>query len=486
MSKTILKNTIAKGTLNVFNIIVPLLIYPYIYRILSPTSVGKIDYSTTLFTYFSLLGLLGIYNYGLREISRFRNDRTKVNSIFKNLFVIGLISNTLVYILYLLFVAFFVKDPILRKIMYVQGFSIIGQIVYIEWMNEANENFGFITIKTIIIRIISVASIFLLVNDDTDYVIYVAITTATVILNNIVSFIHIFHYIDFSPRYIFSNLNLKPLIIPLIVILVLNNTNLLYTVADKTILGVFCPATEVAYYGIGQKVSEMIRILFMSLIYVTIPRMSYYLENDIDNYKSSIRKLMRITILIMAPVSFGLFALSDDIVLLFSGNQYLSAIPAMRIYSFRIIVLATEAIVYNQIIFLFRKEKFLMIDNALCGILNVISDMYLVYCVNINSNTAILTTILCEILFQSVCYIYIYKKLKIKTGLFKLYTLKYILLAAVFIPIVLIIKSLITNMLLALVCSIITCIIFYIVALAISKDSMAKQLYNRLIYNKSI
>lgn len=54
MSKSIIKNTIAKMTLNVFNIIVPILIYPYIYRVLSAKSVGFIDYSTTLYTYLVL------------------------------------------------------------------------------------------------------------------------------------------------------------------------------------------------------------------------------------------------------------------------------------------------------------------------------------------------------------------------------------------------------------------------------------------------
>ena len=93
MSKSIIKNTIAKMTLNVFNIIVPILIYPYIYRVLSAKSVGFIDYSTTLYTYFSLVGLLGIYNYGLREISRYRDNHVKTFWVFRNLFVIGLISN---------------------------------------------------------------------------------------------------------------------------------------------------------------------------------------------------------------------------------------------------------------------------------------------------------------------------------------------------------------------------------------------------------
>ena len=83
MKNSIISNTISKSALNVFSIIVPLLIYPYIYRIFSANTVGKMDYATTIFTYFSLVGLLGIYNYGLREIARKRDSKEETNTFSK-------------------------------------------------------------------------------------------------------------------------------------------------------------------------------------------------------------------------------------------------------------------------------------------------------------------------------------------------------------------------------------------------------------------
>lgn len=115
MKNSIISNTISKSALNVFNIIVPLLIYPYIYRIFSANTVGKMDYATTIFTYFSLVGLLGIYNYGLREIARKRDIKEETNYIFKNLFVLGVISNIVVFIIYFLFVYYTINDSVLKK-----------------------------------------------------------------------------------------------------------------------------------------------------------------------------------------------------------------------------------------------------------------------------------------------------------------------------------------------------------------------------------
>ncbi len=484
MSKSIIKNTIAKMTLNVFNIIVPILIYPYIYRVLSAKSVGFIDYSTTLYTYFSLVGLLGIYNYGLREISRYRDNHVKTFWVFRNLFVIGLISNIIISILYYLFVFFLIKDPILKKIMYVQGIMIIGQVFYIEWMNEAHEDYGFITIKTIIIRILSIFSIFVFVTSNKDYYIYVIITSITYIINNVISFIHVKKFITLNPKQLFQHLDLLPFLPSLFLILILNNTNLLYTIADKTILGTFFNAESVAYYGVGQKVSEMIRILFLSLVSVTIPRMSYYLENDSTAYKQGIIRLTRTTILTIAPVVFGVYALSDNIVLLFSGEQYLAAIPTLKIFAFRIIVISTEAIIYNQIIFLFRKEKFLMLINAGCGLLNVLLD--LIFLKILTPEIAVATTIFCEIIFQIICLIYIKKTLNIETGLLKSYNLRYILLSLFFIPIILFIKNNMHNTISIIIVSILSCACFYISVLYLIKDDMAQQLFHRLTHKKDI
>ena len=478
MTKSLVKNVVAKGTLNIFNIIVPLLIFPYIYRVLSPSTVGKIDYSFTLFTYFSLIGSLGIYNYGLREISRKRDDKQSVNSIYKNLFAIGLISNVFVYILYLFFVYFFIDDLILKKIMYIQGLSIISQVLYIEWMNEAHEDFHFITIKTMIIRLISIGCIFLFVRNDKDYLVYVSITVITLFFNNIVSFVHIRRFVDISVSRLFRDLNMKPLIVPLLLILILNNTNLLYTIADKTMIGVYLKDSDVAYYTVGQKITEIVRILFLSLVYVTIPKMSYYLENNYRVYKEDIRRLMRVTILIIAPVAFGLFALSDNIVILFSGASYVKAIPAMRVFSLRILVLSTESIVYNQIIFLHRKEKFLLMVNFLCGLLSVALNF--IFLKDLTPAIAIFTTVMCEILFQIICYVYIKQNLKFSTGLFEFYSLKYLLLSMCFLPIVYFVKSFFMGSVFVILVSVPLCTFFYAVLLFILRDNMVLSLYDRL------
>lgn len=50
----LVKNFAYKSILNFFSMILPILVMPYVYRKLSPNSIGMIEYGTSLFTYFSI------------------------------------------------------------------------------------------------------------------------------------------------------------------------------------------------------------------------------------------------------------------------------------------------------------------------------------------------------------------------------------------------------------------------------------------------
>ena len=69
----IAKNFAYKSLLNFFSMVIPVIIMPYLYRRLSPSSIGIYEYAYSIMTYFSILGVMGIYNYGIREISKIRD-----------------------------------------------------------------------------------------------------------------------------------------------------------------------------------------------------------------------------------------------------------------------------------------------------------------------------------------------------------------------------------------------------------------------------
>ena len=54
MSKSISKNIIFKFLLNIFNVVVPIIIGPYVLRVLGPDLMGTINFSQTICRFWSI------------------------------------------------------------------------------------------------------------------------------------------------------------------------------------------------------------------------------------------------------------------------------------------------------------------------------------------------------------------------------------------------------------------------------------------------
>lgn len=479
MVKSLFRNAFFKGVLSVFNIVVPILVIPYVYRILTPDAIGYIEYGTTLYTYFGLLGALGIYNYGVREISKHRDDPAVVKKMFCNLFTIGIISNILVLFLYLLTILTVIKTSPLLLIMLVLSGNLVANIFYVEWMNEANEEFFFITIKTIIIRLVSVVFIFLLVREPVDYLTYVIIITGVLFFNNIVSFWYVCARMELNWKFSWTDIEWRKYLAPLFFILILNNSNLLYTMMDKLMLGYYCNIDEVAYYGVGQKIMDIVRGLLMTIVFVSMPRLAYHLEENISIYKAGILKIIRMMLLLTLPVAVGIILLSEEIVLLFAGAPYLSAVPVLQVFAFRVIVTGVEAILTQQIIFLHGKERILVVYNLMCGGLNVALNF--AFLSVLTPFVAICTTVISELCFQCICFWYIKHRLGIHTGIWNKANLNYVALSLAFIPVVLVFREIIPSHYLYVGISIVSCGIIYCGGLWLIKDTMFIETVNRIL-----
>ena len=98
----ITKNAILKVILNIFNVIIPIITGPYLARTLNVELYGVYNKSLALVGFLLPFAGFGIYNYGIREISKVKNDKKKLSSLFTILFSVGCISSLVVLIFYIM------------------------------------------------------------------------------------------------------------------------------------------------------------------------------------------------------------------------------------------------------------------------------------------------------------------------------------------------------------------------------------------------
>lgn len=477
MSKSITKNAAFKGMLNLFNIILPILVTPLIARAIGKDLYGYFGYGDSLTQYFLIFAGFGVYTYGLREISKVRDNKKKLQQMFTSLFLFTTFTNIIVTAAYVIYIRLkFQNDPAYYTCL-IMGFNIVFNLFYVEWVNEALENYDFIAIKTMVIRIVYSAIILLFVRNTDDYLFYLYILVGFNFINNIASFIYVKRKVKFD----FTNLHFLRHIKPMAYVTILSSTGLLYTQLDKIMLKNI-GTTQVGYYYMAQRIVTIISTLMLTVIQVTMPRLSNYLGNDSkDEYVKLLKRVIKIYFLFLFPVSIGLCCLSKEAIMIFGGSEYIAAIPVLAIFALHMLCTGIESVIAQQIIYLNRREKKDAVLVLIGGIINLVLNGILLYSGMLTTVSAITTTLIANMIILVLEYRMVLYDIKLDIKLFSFGNMKYLIYSIPFIPITLAIKFFVKNMIISCFLQVVICAVLYVAILVIRKDELFVEILNVIL-----
>lgn len=457
MSKSIAANAVYKSILNVCNILIPVIVGPYILRVLDRGSYDLYNATDALFQIFLVLGAFGLYNYGVREVSRIRNDVEACNRFFTEVFIIGLITNGVVACFYLLYASFF-TEGLQTLLCYILLLSFFSNVFNVEWINEANENYSFITVKSVVVRLLYLVLVLLCVKNSDDIGTYVFILVATNVLNMLVSFV----YIKRSYSFTFESLNIGRHLAPLFSTLLIVNVMLLYAQMDKVLLATFVNDAYVTAFQIAQYISSMIYSLVITLVTVSIPRMSFMLASGNRTECEKLhRKAASVFFMFMIPLVVGGVVLSKEIVLLYGGSQYSDCIKPLMFYMVIQLLGSVHYILGDAFIYLNGKEKKLLHINIVGALVNMGLSAVLVAFSKYTALSAELALFFAYLVVIVLDVVYVRKSLKYDFRLCTKQTALYFLVSLLFIPIILFFKFLFSNIIAVALASIFTCVLVY-------------------------
>ena len=234
----------------------------------------------------------------------------------------------------------------------------------------------------------------------------------------------------------------------------------------------------------------MINTLLLTVITVTIPRLSNYIANDSDKeYLILLDKISKLYFMFLFPASIGMFLLSKEIILLYGGVEYVASTPIMMVFSLYIISLGYDTILSNQVMYTRRKEKQQVQIIFIGGLINLLLNIILLALGKFNGTTAVATTLFANICVIIMENIYVKKVLKVNFNIFSIDKLKYMFISLIFIPFTIIIRQFTGNLfesqeLNAIVVSIITITInglIYLLILFIIKDENIIEVKNKIL-----
>ena len=395
-------NALLNAIKTIFSIIFPLITFPYISRVLGVENIGIYNFSTSVVSYFTLLAGLGINTYAIREGARYRNNKKEISEFCSEVFSINLISTLISYGI-LAVCLFFL--PSLRYdvlIILILSVSICFTTLGCEWVFNIYEEFGYITIRTILFQVLSVILMFVFVKNKHSLIQYVLITVLATSGANIINIFARKKFCDIRFRF---GVKLKKHLLPIFILFANSIAMTIYINSDVTVLGLISGNYYVGLYSVATKVYTMLKSLLGALIVVSIPRLSSYLgaENK-KQYVETSSIILNALITIAVPAMVGTFALSDEIVLILSGREYIAASMSLKILSVALVFSIFSWFYTSCVLVVNKQDRSVLKATTLAAVANIVMNVILIP--YFNQNAAAFTTALAELISAFVCYLY--------------------------------------------------------------------------------
>jgi O-antigen/teichoic acid export membrane protein len=370
------KNVIYSSVLTSSNYIFQFITYPYVARILGVTNIGICNYIQCIVQYYIIFSMLGITTLGVREIAKCNGNKKRLNLVFSQLFSINFGLTMVVLVVYIIMVQIVPQFAPYRKLLYIGASQILFNLFTVEWLFRGIENFKYITIRTLVIRSIYVASIFLFIHNEEDYIKYFTIWSGVIIANGIVNWGYSRKIVSLTfQTYKSTKQFIKP-------ILYLGTQQILtsfYTTFNVVYLGIVCGATQVGFYTTATKIENIILALYSSFTMVMMPRISAMIEKRDDlGVRHLIHQSTLLLFAFVTPCIIMTEFYAKEIVLLIAGKGYDGAIFPMRLVMPLMLIVGLEQILIVQILLPYRFDKQIFISSIMGASFSIIVNLLIV------------------------------------------------------------------------------------------------------------
>lgn len=383
-----------------------LITMPYITRVLGPDILGKIEYVNSIVSYFVLLSSLGIPIYGIKQIAKVRDNSSELSKVICELTIILVLTSLIAYIILFCFISFSSSLVTYKDLLVIMSSMILLTNIGMEWLYQGIEDQFYITIRTLIIRIISIILLFSFVKSSDDYLIYAVITLINLVGGNLLNLLRARKYVNLKDIN-FRQLNIQRHIRPALAMFIATISVSIYLQIDSFLLGYLTEDKYVGYYSIANKLIRFAIVLITTVGVVLLPRLTNLWENDKEQYYIILAKAFNILILLALPSSIYIYIFSNPIIGIMAGKYYQPAILCLKILSPLCILVAVAYFAAFLVLYVQGKEKVYTYIVSFGSAFSVLLNFVLIP--KYFHNGAAVTQVLVELIGCILLIVYIYK-----------------------------------------------------------------------------
>lgn len=474
MNKSITKNYLYNVAYQILAMVIPLITTPYISRVLGAENIGIYSYTLSISAFFILFGSLGIALYGQREIAYVQNDKKKYSYTFWEILILRCITMTISLIIF--YFTFAVGNNEYNLYYKILLLELIGNMIDISWFFQGLEEFKKTVLRNTLVKLISLALIFILVKTKNDLPIYFVIYVLSVILGNLSLWFYLPKYlakIKFSELKIFRHLK------PTIELFIPQIATQVYTVLDRTMIGtIISDKSEVGYYEQANKIVRMLLTVITSLGTVMLPRIaSTYAKGEEDKVNEYMKESFDLVFMLAFPLIFGVISASDAFVPFFFGDGYEKVAVLMKVISPIVLLVGLGSEIGIQYLLPTKRQKEYTISVISGAIVNFIMNICLIR--NYGAIGASIGTVVAELTVTLVQIYFVKEDFDFKE-IFK-DAKNYCISSLIMFCICLFIGGFIKNNLVSIIVQVGVGMLTYVILLLVLKDKFIIEMINKFI-----
>lgn len=314
------KNGIYLYILQFFNTIIPMVTLPYILRIFGPEQYGFFALALNIIGYIGVM-IEYSFNYtGVKKIA-IANDIEKLSLLVSNITACKLLIFFIAFLGFIIFSLLYVRKDKLYWCLVILWFYLFGLAIQQIWVFQGLSAMKYITYVNVISRIISVALIFLLINNDTQIILYTFLYTVTTFLSAVIS--NYILYYKFKIKFIKPNMKAiykelkdgKYLFWTKICTKVFSGLSI-------TVLGIFASVAYSGVYSALQKIPSVITMIFYPISTVLFPYVSRIFSKSFLDGVQTVKKMFTIVMICFSIGALLIAVFAKKLIVLIYGSKY--------------------------------------------------------------------------------------------------------------------------------------------------------------------
>lgn len=358
-----------------FNLVTPLLVVPYIVGICGEENFGKSAVGMALCFFLMVFIDYGSDLVGIREVSINRDNKEILQNLFSTTMAAKLVLLIAVMILMVIAIYSIPFFAVEKKLFLLQLTVLVGQFLNPTWFLQGVENVKWITISNIISKVIYLGCIFLIIQSEQDYV-YINLFWGLGMMLSNGSFLYlIIKKYNFTFKHIQGNDILR----------FLKKDFNIFTSQIFFSSQMFLPVILISYFGsnlmAGQyKIVEQVILIFKTYILLffnfVFPKVCFLLDKNKQNGMNNWKLFNGLNFIFITLSMVVIYFFSYDIVAYFNPTNRYVLSNLLQIAVLYPIVFAVSTPL-KQLVLAWNYRKFYVNLTSIIVVLNLLSIIFL-------------------------------------------------------------------------------------------------------------